>query len=99
MTGDPNIVAGAQRCLFGTARRHCGTPAVIHTRINERNSTMSCAGHVYWWTTHPHLDRHPIGGACGLPNALWCSSPDGGSHCEIEGLTEADLAVSAVAGA
>ncbi len=77
-----NLVAAAQRCMYGTADSHCGEPAVLHVLLVDGVPTMSCRPHAARWDTEPHHDSHPISGACGLPGTTWMYGLPG--HCTIE---------------
>jgi hypothetical protein len=101
--GQADLVAGAQRCCYGTARNYCGQPATLHVLLNaDGDPTMSCAEHASWWDTHEYHDTHPVGAVCGLPATTWlyaALSADGftPSRCVVEGLDDLALAASAEA--
>jgi hypothetical protein len=97
MTSEPRItiaLLGAhRRCMFGLPARFCGAPAVAHLLVAEDGEhVMVCKAHAPWWVKRPHVDRHPIGGECGLPGTTWVASDDlGPGRCMIDGLDMPDL--------
>jgi hypothetical protein len=81
-----DALAGERRCTYGVNPVLCGEPAVLHVLADEW-CVYACLRHVDWWVTHDHIDRHPIGGACGIPGTWWLYSTDAGpGRCEVEGL-------------
>jgi len=98
-----DLVAGAQRCCYGSTAAHCGRPATVHVLLDtDGNPTMSCADHSTWWATHEHHDQHPIMDTCGMPGTTWLYSAislDGvePSRCVVEELDDLVLAESAAA--
>lgn len=92
MAGPANFLSDAQRCCYGAAADYCGQRAAMHVWLHDDLGSMSCAEHADWWETHPHSDRHPISGACGLPDTVWMfATEDRPGMCVIEGLEDLAL--------
>src|SRR5947209_2750650 len=88
-----NELAAVQRCLYGNENSYCGARAILHIWVGDA-ATMSCAAHIDWWDTHLCNDKHPIVGACGLPNTIWrYTNADSPGWCEVEGMDPLVLAV------
>jgi hypothetical protein len=102
-----DVPVSMHRCAFGDDERgYCSERATEHIWCmpvgRDDAHTMACDAHREH-VDHPVRDRHPLGGACGLPGALWFDShPNGGpGWCELDGfdwLMAADAEASPASG-